>query len=454
MNKNLKLPPQNIEAEQSVLGALMLDKNAVINIADVLRPDDFYKPSHEKIYEIILKLYEKREPIDILSVTAKLKDDNKLKEIGGSSYLSQLIESVPTASNIEHYAKIVREKKILRDLIRTSAEITEDAVAPTENVEDLLDNIEQKIFAISQHSFSRKFIVLKDELRTAYERFEKLHRGEGGMRGIPTGFPEIDNILSGFQKSDLIVLGARPSLGKTALALNIARHVALNEKQPVGIFSLEMSREQVVDRLIATEAQVPLWELRTGRLRQDEDFELIQHALDQLSQAPIFIDDTPSPTILQMRAIARRLQAEHGLGLIIVDYLQLVQPRGHSDNIVQQVTECSRGLKAMARELHVPVLALSQLSREVDKRDGQRPRLSDLRESGSIEQDADVVMFIFRKDRNKFNPSAEEENTAEIMIEKHRNGPTGIIKLKFDPEKVSFFSIDKHHQLADVAETY
>jgi replicative DNA helicase len=445
MTNNLKLPPQNLEAEQSVLGALMLDKNAIINVGDILIPEDFYKPAHVKIYDTILKLYEKREPIDILSVTSKLKNENLLQEIGGNSYLTQLIESVPTSAHVEYYAKIVKEKRVLRELIKTSAEITEHAVDATQDVETLLDAIEQKVFAISQHSFSQKFTKLKDELRDAYERIAKLHQGEGGLRGVPTGFTEIDNMLSGLQKSDLVIIGARPSLGKTSLALDIARHAASKEKIPVGIFSLEMSREQIVDRFIASEAQIPLWELRTGRLREDEDFELIQQALDQLSQAPIFIEDTPSPTILQMRSMARRLQAEHGLGLIIVDYLQLIQPRMHSDNLVQQVTEFSRGLKSMARELNVPVLALSQLSREVDKREVKKPRLSDLRESGAIEQDADVVMFIYRKDKDQSSPNSDEHNTAEIIIAKHRNGPTGSIKLKFDPEKASFHTIDKYH---------
>ncbi|MDE2001304.1 MAG: replicative DNA helicase [Patescibacteria group bacterium] len=448
MSNALKVPPQNAEAEQSVLGALMLDRNAVINVADVLLPDDFYKPANTKIYEAILALYEKREPIDILSVTEKLKNEGVLKQIGGQTYLTQLIESVPSAAHADHYAKIVKEKKVLRDLIKTSAEITENAFSSNEDIEDILDAIEQKIFSISQHSFNQKFSPLSDELKTAFERIEKLHSGEGTMRGVPTGFAGIDNMLSGFQKSDLVILGARPSLGKTSLALDIARHVAVKEGLPVGIFSLEMSREQIVDRFISSEAQIPLWELRTGRLKADEDFQLIQHALDNLSRAPVYIDDTPSPTILQMRSMARRLQAEHGLSLIVVDYLQLIQPRMHSDNVVQQVTEFSRGLKSMARELNVPVLALSQLSREVDKRDNKRPRLSDLRESGSIEQDADVVMFIYRKDRNVANPMGDDDNTAEIIIAKHRNGPVGTVKLKFDPEKASFLSIDTYHDAA------
>ncbi len=448
MSTTLKLPPQNLDAEQSILGALMLDKNAVINAADILTEDDFYKPANSKIYSIILNLYEKNEPIDLLTVSEKLKNEGILKEIGGQTYLTQLIESVPSSAHVEHYAKIVKEKKALRELIKTSAEITENAFSSSQDVEEILDTIEQKIHSISQRSFTQKFAPLKDELKNAYERIEKLHDGKGAMRGVPTGFFEIDKLLSGFQKSDLVILGARPSLGKTSLALDIARHVAVKENLPVGIFSLEMSREQIVDRFISSEAQIPLWELRTGKLKADEDFELIQKALDNLSRAPLYIDDTPSPTILQMKSMARRLQSEHGLALLVVDYLQLIQPRMHSDNIVQQVTEFSRGLKSMARELNVPILALSQLSRELDKRDNKRPRLSDLPESGSIEQDADVVMFIYRKDKSVMNPLAEDDTTAEISIAKHRNGPTGIVKLKFDPERASFVSIDNFHSNA------
>jgi len=445
MDKNLKLPPQNIEAEESVLGALMIDKDSIIKIADVLTPEDFYKPAHDKIYETILRLYERREPIDILSVTAKLKESGSLQDIGGSSYLSKLIDSVPTSSHIEYYAKIVREKRVLRNLIRASAEITEQAFGSSEDLENLLDEIEQKIFAISQRSISQNFVDIKDELQTAYERIEKLHLGGDALRGVGSGFRQLDNILSGFQKSDLIIIGARPSLGKTSLVLDIARHIATKENKTVGIFSLEMSREQVIDRLISAEAQVPLWKLRTGKLSDDVDFELIQSALDTLSRAPIFIDDTASPTILQMRSMARRLQSERGLGLLIVDYLQLIQPRTNSDSMVQQVTEISRCLKALARELSVPVLAVSQLSRNVEQREYKVPRLSDLRESGSLEQDSDVVMFIYRKDRDKINVDPAEQDLAEIHVAKHRNGPLGVVKLKFDQEKASFRNIDTIH---------
>lgn len=442
MEKKLRIPPQNIESEESVLGALMIDKDAIIKVADSLKPEDFYKPSHEKIYGAILDLYAKHQPIDVLSVTTKLKEDGKLKDIGGSAYLTKLMNSVPTASHIEYYAKIVQEKKVLRDLISASVEITEKAFDEKESLEDVVDDIEKRIFAISYNSQQKKFANIKDDLQGAYERIEKLHSGDESFRGIPTGFTQLDNLLSGFQRSDLVVLGARPSLGKTSLALDIARHIAVKQKKPVGIFSLEMSREQVIDRFIAAEAQVPLWKLRTGKLSNDSDFELIRNSLDILSQAPIFIDDTPSPNIMQMRAMARRLQMDQGLSLLIVDYLQLIMPRTNSDNMVQQITEISRGLKGLAKELNIPVLALSQLSRSVEQREVKIPRLADLRESGSIEQDSDVVMFIYRKDREKSNVSPEEENTADIIIAKHRNGPTGAIKLKFDQEKASFRNID------------
>ena len=440
-----KLPPQDIEAERSVLGALMLDKDAIIRVADLIKADDFYNPTHTKIFEVIFELFERSEPIDILSVSKKLKDKNLLTEIGGSAYLTDLINSVPTATHISYYAKLVRQKKVLRDLIRASSEITERVFDTSENPEDLLDDVEQKIFSISQKSRPSNFVPIKDELKAAYERIEKLHQGERGLRGVSTGFDELDNYLSGLQRSDFIILGARPSLGKTALCLDIARNAAIKTKTPVGIFSLEMSRDQVIDRLIAAEAQVALWKLRTGRLSDDIEFEMIQEALDRLSQAPIFIDDTPSANVIQIRSMARRLQAERGLGLLIVDYLQLIQPRIHSDNMVYAMTEVSRGLKGLARELEVPILAAAQLSRAVEQRDVKIPRLSDLRESGSLEQEADVVLFIYRKDRDKFDSSLEEQNTAEIIIAKHRNGPLATVQLKFDPEKVSFRSIDKMH---------
>lgn len=441
----LKVPPHNIEAEESVLGSIMIDRDAIVQAADVLTPQDFYLPAHGFIFSAMLTLFDRHEPIDLVSMASRLKEDGTLDRVGGAAYLTTLVERVPSASHVAHYAQLVKEKKTLRSLIETSAAMTEEAFNPQKDVESILDDIEQRIFAISQGSVRQKFVAVKDELHTAYERIERLHRGEGILRGVGTGFHELDQCLSGLQKSDLIVVGSRPSLGKTTLALDIARHAAVHEKQPVGIFSLEMSREQVIDRLIAAESQVPLWKLRTGRLQDDVEFQMIQMGLDVLSQAPIFIDDMASPTMLQMKSMARRLQMEHGLGLLVVDYLQLIHPRTNSDNMVQQVTEISHGLKGLARELNIPVLALSQLSREVDKREVKIPRLSDLRESGSIEQDADVVMFIYRKDRDKLDPNADEQNTAEIIVAKHRNGPLTTAKLKFDHEKVSFKNIDIRH---------
>ena len=446
----LKLPPQDTEAEKGVLGALMLDKNAIIRVADLVNSQDFYNSSHSKIFEAILELFEASEPIDILSVTARLKAKKQLSEVGGSSYLTELINAVPTASHISHYSKIIRHKRVLRDLIDTSSRIVERAFDSAEDTEEMLDEIEQQIFSIAQKSRPQQFILIKDELKNAYERIEKLHQGEKGLRGVSTGFEGIDNYLSGLQRSDLIILGARPSLGKTALCLDIARQAAVKHNATVGIFSLEMSREQVVDRLIAAEAQVPLWKLRTGRLTDDIEFEMIQESLDHLSKAPIYIDDSPAPNILQIRSMARRLQANQGLGLIIIDYLQLIMPTNTQAGIVQQVTEISRELKGLARELNVPVLAISQLSRAVEQRFPPRPRLSDLRESGSLEQDADVVMFIYRED--KYKKQEQEQNTgniAEIIIAKHRNGPIGSVKLYFSPNTVSFSDFDKTREYQD-----
>lgn len=425
----------------------MIDKDSIFSVADTLTPDDFYKKAHAEIYQAVLRLWERHEPIDILSVTSELKRTDQLKDVGGSTYLTELINSVPTSSHIAHYAKIIREKRVLRDLINVSANIAESAFSPDGDLDVMLDGIEQKIFSISEKSLSRNFVSIKDDLKEAYERIEKLHQGDADrLRGVPTGFTGLDNLLSGLQRSDLIIIGARPSQGKTAFTLDIARNAAMKYGHTVGFFSLEMSREQVTDRLIASEAAVDLWKLRTGRLRDDEEFQMIQAALDKLSRAPIFIDDTPSPTIIEMRAMARRLQAEQKhLDLLVVDYLQLVEPRVRHDSVVQQVTEVSRGLKGLARELNVPVIAVSQLSREVDKRDVKIPKLSDLRESGSIEQDADVVLFLYHKNKDRMDLPEEEQNIIEIIVSKHRNGPLGSVPLYFDKQRVSFQNLDTTH---------
>ncbi len=450
----LKIPPQNLEAEQTVLGSVLIDKNAIFRVADLLTPDDFYSPAHGRIYDAILYLYSKQQPIDVLSLTTLLKEKDHLKDVGGSSYLADLTNMVTTASHVAHYAGIVKQKKIMRDLIKASAEITEEVFDSGEEVEDLMDNIEQKILSISQKSVPQNFLAVKDELKGAYERMAKLADGGDKLRGIPTGFTAVDNKLSGFQRSDLIVLGARPSSGKTAFALDIARHAAA-AGHTVGIFSLEMSREQVIDRVISAESGVPLWNILTGRIKGDQEFSAIQRALDRLSTVKLFVDDSPSLNIMQMRSMARRLQIEHGLDLLVVDYLQLIRPRTNSDNMVQQVTEISRGLKALARELKVPVLAVSQLSRGVEQRDHKVPRLSDLRDSGSIEQDADVVMFIYRRSREQDSladiggESGMVVNAAEgvtqILIAKHRNGPVGEVEIGFDAERVTFKNIDKRY---------
>jgi len=440
-----RLPPQNIEAEQSVLGSLMLDKEAVIQVADILKSDDFYRGIHSNIYQVMLSLYEKNEPIDLLSLTNRLEEKKQLKEIGGVSYLTSLVNLVPTAAHVTHYAKIVKRKKVLRDLIETSGQITQLSYQEPEDVENLVDTAEQKIFSISQQSIGQKFLLVKDTLEEAFERIDKLHKGDEIIRGAPTGFSDLDNYLAGFQKSDLVILASRPSIGKTSLALDFARHIAIKDKMPVAIFSLEMSKEQLVDRLICAQAEVDSWRMRTGRLSgegPDNDFQRIQQAMDDLSSAPIFIDDSPSPTVMQMRTMARRLQAEHDLGLVIIDYLQMIQPRNPNDSPVQQMTEASRNLKTLARELNIPVLALSQLSRAVESRSPAIPKLSDLRDSGAIEQDADVVLFIYREDKDKPNP--ERKNIAEIHIAKHRNGPIGKIELFFNESQVSFKALEKY----------
>jgi len=442
-----KLPPQSIEAERSLLGCLMLDKNAILKVVDFLGPKDFYKEAHQEIYQVMQDLFEKREPIDLLSVSTRLKEKNKLEEMGGNASLTELINSVPTASHVLNYAKIVQRKRILRDMIQASYEIGQMGYDETEDVDILLDQAEKRIFSIAQKSLTQNFVPIKAELEEAFERIDNLSKHKGIPRGIPTGFADLDNILAGLQKSDLIILASRPSLGKSALALDIARHCAAHEKIPVGIFSLEMSKDQAVDRLIAAQAGIDLWRLRTGRLSargEDNDFSKIQRALDILSQASIFIDDSASCNILQMRAMARRLQADRGLGLVIVDYLQLMEPRNTNTSMVQQMTEVSRSLKALAKELTVPVLALSQLSRAVEQRSPQIPRLSDLRETGAIEQDADVVLFIYRED--KYREASARKNIADIIIAKHRNGPVGKVELYFDEQRVSFRNLEKTQQ--------
>lgn len=437
-SNNIKLPPHDLQAEQSVLGSIMIDRNAITKVADVLSPSDFYTSAHRIIYQAMLDLFSKSDPIDVLSVTNALKTKKELETIGGASYIADLINVVPSSAHLSHYAKLIRDKRVLRDLISVSADIADSVFDDATDVEHLIDSIEQRVFSVGQKSQTRSFVCIKDELAAAQERLERLHQGGGALRGVTTGFSGLDHYLSGFQKSDMIILGARPSLGKTTLALDIARKSALSGAS-VGIFSLEMSKDQIIDRLIAAEAQIPLWKLRTGRLG-DDMFGLVAGSLDRLSRMPVYIDDTPGLNVMQIRSISRRLQSEYGLDLVIIDYAQLIQPIYRTENFVQQFTEISHGLKALARELNVPVLVLSQLNRSVDNRETKIPKLSDLRETGSWEQDADVVMLIYRKSKEstQLEPQLEEDNSASIIIAKHRNGPIGTVDLVFDPERVTF----------------
>lgn len=444
IREKVRIPPQNVEAEMALLGSIMLRPDAIYEVIDFVDPKTFYAERHALIFEAMLDLFQKRTPIDLLSLSTHLKENGNLERVGGASYLAELVNSVPSSANIRHYAEIVQKKFMMRRLIGASEYISHLGYEEAADLDETLDKAEKHIYDITQSGVAHKFVHMKDELVEAWERLDNLHNNKGELRGIPTGFPEIDAKLAGLQKADLIILAARPSMGKTSLALDIARQTAVNHKTPVGIFSLEMDSQQLVDRMLAAQANVDAWKLRTGNLSREEDFTAIRGSLDQLSQAPIYIDDQPGNSILKMRSVARRLKSEKGLGLIIVDYLQLMVPPSSkaSDNLVQQVTEISRSLKNLARELDVPVLALSQLSRAVESRGG-RPRLSDLRDSGSIEQDADVVMFIHRED--KYKDVSERTNIAEILIEKHRNGETGKVDLFFNDKKATFQSIDKSH---------
>lgn len=442
-SRDLKIPPQNIEAEKALLGSVMIRSEVMHDIIDLVGESSFYSNQHRIIWSSIFELHTKSTPIDLLSLSSRLKEKNQLDQAGGMAYLTELINTVPSSTNAEHYAEIVEKKHVLRELLRSAEQINGLGYEEELELHEILEKAEKSLYNVTNKSGSHKFVALKDTLSEAWERLDHLHKTKDELRGVPTGFSEIDNKLAGLQKSDLIILAARPSMGKTSLALDIARKSAVNHKVPVAIFSLEMSSQQLVDRMLSAESQVDAWKIRTGHnLSAQDDFKSIGDAIARLSEAPIYIDDQPGNNILKMRAVARRLKNEKGLGLIVVDYLQLMLPTNANrsgDNIVQQVTEISRSLKNLARELEVPVLALSQLSRAVEQRGG-KPRLSDLRDSGSIEQDADVVMFIHRESDQDLGGRKEE---AEIMIEKHRNGPTGIAKLHFDAKKATFLSIDK-----------
>lgn len=438
----MRLPPQSLDSEKAVLGAIMLRPIAMQEVDDIISVDSFYAEKHSIIYRAMTELALNNEPIDLLSLSNKLKDKKLLDKIGGNTYLTELVDMVPSSTNIKHYALIVEKKSLLRKLIEVSDDVNAIAFEERdEPIEDILDQAEKKMFSVTNVSKGAKFVSIKNTLEGAWERLEKLHETKDSLRGIPTGYKDLDNMLAGLQNSDLIILAARPSMGKTTLALDIVRHAATKHNIPVGIFSLEMSAQQLADRMLSAESRVNAWNLRTGRLSTDNEFAKIRDSLDKLAKAPIYIDDQAGNSIVKMRSVARRLKSEHGLGLIVVDYLQLMSTNKNFDSMVNQVTEISRSLKGLARELDVPVLALSQLSRAVESRGG-RPRLSDLRDSGSIEQDADVVMFIHRED--KYNADSDRPNIAEILIEKHRNGPVGKVDLFFDETTTSFLSIDKN----------
>lgn len=443
-SQNNKSLPQNLDAEASLLGSVLIDSDAIIKVSDILSSDDFFDQRHKHIYSALKELYDNHQSIDVLTLSNKLKEKGVLDSIGGSAYLTELTNFVPTAAHVNEYAKIIESKAIRRRVIKASREITDLGYKEEENIQDLIESAESKLFDVSSSHIKQDITSLEDILDESFERLDELHKDKSTIRGIPTGYKDLDNILAGLQRSDLIIMAARPSMGKSALSLNIAHNVALKSKQTVLLFSLEMSKEQLVDRLLAAESGVSAWNLRTGSM-SDSDFEKIGQAMGSLSEAPIYIDDTPGITVSDLRTKARREAHKRPLGLIIIDYLQLMSGGSRftndSGNRVQEISDISRGLKGVARELNVPLIALSQLSRSVESRSPQIPQLADLRESGSIEQDADVVAFIYREEY--YNPETDRKNIADILVKKHRNGPTGTIELYFDRDKQRFRSVAK-----------
>jgi replicative DNA helicase len=436
-----RLPPHNLEAEQAVLGAILIDPSSLVTVTERLRPEDFYRQGHQRLFQVMLELSERGEPLDLVTITSELQDRKLLEEVGGVSYLAELAEVVPTSANVEYYARIVEEKSILRRLIRTATQIASAGYSGGAEVAEILDEAEKQILDISQRRHRNGFVPIHDILMETYEHIEKLHYKKGELTGIPTGYTDLDRMTSGLQPSDLIIIAARPSMGKTAFALNLAQNVAIRSKLPVAIFNLEMSAPQLVMRMLAAEGNIDAQAFRTGNLTE-EDWEKLTMAISTLSEAPIFIDDTPGVTVFDIRSKLRRLQAEHGLGLVLIDYLQLISGRG-GESRQQEISEISRSLKLMARELNVPVIALSQLSRAVEQRQDKRPMLSDLRESGSIEQDADVVAFLYRDDY--YNEDSEKKNILEVIIGKQRNGPVGKVELLFLKNYNKFLSLDLRH---------
>lgn len=439
------LPPQNSDAEASLLGAVLIDSDAITKVADSLSVADFYEVKHQKIYDAMLELYERREALDVLTLADRLKNNGYLDLVGGAAYLTELTNFVPTAAHAEQYADIIASKGARRRLIKASQEIAEMGYDESKQLKELIEEAETRLFEVSQQHVKQSVVSLETILAESFDRLDDLHKDKQKIRGVPTGYRDLDNMLAGLQRSDLFILAARPSMGKTAFVLNLAHKIAVEAKEPVLIFSLEMSKEQLVDRLLSMESGVDAWALRTGNLT-DNDFEKIGHAMGTLSEAQMFIDDTPGITISDLRTKARREAHQRPLGLIIVDYLQLMSGGsrfGGDGNRVQEISEISRGLKGVAREMNVPLIALSQLSRSVESRTPQIPQLSDLRESGSIEQDADVVAFLYREDY--YNPESDRKNIMDILIKKHRNGPTGGVELYFDRDKQRISSLDVKH---------
>lgn len=441
-----KMPPQNLEAEVSVLGSILLDKEAIVKVADIILPDDFYNDAYRLIFDEMLWLYEHHQPIDIITLKNKLEEKGQLESIGGITLLSQLANAVPSAAHVVSYAKIVSDKALLRKLISAATSIINSAYEDQGDPIEVLDGAEQKIFTVSQRHFKENFVSLKTVLTDSFDRIDELHKDKEKLRGVPTGFKSLDNILAGLQPSDLVIVAGRPSVGKTAFTLNVAHNIAVKEQIPVAIFSLEMSKEQLVDRLLAAEAGIDSWKLRTGNL-DDNDFLKINHAYGTLAEAPLYIDDSSMVNVMEVRTKCRRLQTEHGLGAVIIDYLQLMSGN-NPENRTQEVSAISRSLKGLARELNVPVIALSQLSRAVESRPSKIPMLSDLRESGSIEQDADVVMFLYRDE--VYNEDTERKGIMDVLVRKHRNGPIGQAELFFKHDTQKLTSVDKKHAPAPI----
>ncbi len=438
-----KIPPQNIDAEMSLLGAILIDDEVIADASEQVDARDFYDKRHGLIYAAVIRLYEKHKPVDLLTLTDELKKKEQLEEVGGSAYLIELTNYVPTSAHAQTYAEMVAQKAVRRRLIKASGDISELGYNEDTDMQELLEKAEAEIFSVSDQSLKQDLVSIETILTDSFDRIEELHRNKGQLRGVKTGYRDLDNMTAGLQRSDLIILAARPAMGKTTLVTNLAYNVATIAKQPVLFFSLEMSKEQLVDRMLADASGVDAWNIRTGNLT-DDDFGKLSEAMGEMAEAPIWIDDTPGLSVLEMRTKARRAAHEAPLGLIIVDYLQLMQSASRSDgNRVQEVSEISRGLKLIARELNVPVIALSQLSRSVESRNPQIPQLADLRESGSIEQDADIVMFIYRE--AYYNPETDRQNITDLIIAKHRNGPTGRVELYFHPERLRFMSLDKKH---------